>query len=254
MSKFIENKLIEKFKEKEYFTREELLEFFKYYEPDLKEGTFGWRIYDLKKKDIIKPLKRGLYTISYKPKFRPILPESLFKLARQIYHRYEDVRFCIWESGWLNEFAQHQTSRSTIFIEIERGFEESVFYDIRDITKNQLFLNPHEKEIDLYISESHKPIVIRKLVSRAPLLKRTERKVTYYTPTLEKLLVDLYAEEKLFNYLQGSEMIHIYENAMAKYTLNFTRLFSYAKRRERENEIKQFMIDNTYHLVKEIIG
>lgn len=253
MSKFIEKELIEKFKKMEYFTREDLLNFFHYYEPDLKEGTFGWRIYDLKKKNIIKPLKRGLYTISYKPKYKPTLSEPLFRITKQITKRYEDVKFCIWESGWLNEFAQHQTSRSTIFIEIERGFEESVFYDIRDFTKNELYLNPHEREIDLYISESHKPIVIKKLVSRAPLSKRTERRITYYTPTLEKLLVDLYAEEKLFNYLQGSEMIHIYENALTKYTLNFTKLFSYAKRREKENDIKQFMINHMYHLVKEII-
>jgi len=60
MSNILENKLIKEFQDKKYFTREELFDFYRYFEPDLKEGTFGWRIYNLKKRNIIKPLKRGL--------------------------------------------------------------------------------------------------------------------------------------------------------------------------------------------------
>ena len=84
MPKIIENKLIEEFKERESFSREELFEFFRFFEPNLKEGTFGWRIYDLKNKNIIKPLKRGLYTISYKPKFKPVLSSELIKLTKKV--------------------------------------------------------------------------------------------------------------------------------------------------------------------------
>jgi hypothetical protein len=65
--------------------------------------------------------------------------------------------------------------------------------------------------------------------------------------------VDLFAEEKLFYYLQGPELIHIYENAISIYAINFTKLVGYAKRREREREIKQFMTNHMYHLVKDII-
>ena len=37
MPKIIENKLIEEFKDREPFSRDELYKFFKYYEPNLKE-------------------------------------------------------------------------------------------------------------------------------------------------------------------------------------------------------------------------
>ena len=75
MPRIIENKLIEEFKNKGSFSRDELFEFFRSYEPDLKVGTFGWRIYDLRNKNIIKPLRRGVYTISLKPKYnRSSLP------------------------------------------------------------------------------------------------------------------------------------------------------------------------------------
>ncbi|WP_162418497.1 DUF6577 family protein [Cyclobacterium roseum] len=58
-------------KNREDSTREDLFEFYRSFELDLKEGTFEWRIYDLKDKNIIRPLKSGLYVISYKPKYKP---------------------------------------------------------------------------------------------------------------------------------------------------------------------------------------
>ena len=253
MPKVIENKLIEEFKDREYFSREELFDFFRYFEPELKEGTFGWRIYDLKNRNIIKALRRGLYVISYKPRYKPDISPSLLKIAKQLTERFDEINHCIWETAWLNEFAQHQTSRSTLIIEIEKGFEESLFYELKDTMRREVFLNPDKKTIDFYIAESKQPVIIKKLLTRAPLSKRTEKKVKFYIPTLEKILVDLFAEEKLFYYVQGSEMMHIYENALTSHTINFTKLFSYAKRREREQDIKQFMINHMFHLVKDFI-
>jgi len=253
MTKVPENRLIEEFKDKESFTREELFKFYRYLEPELKEGTFGWRIYDLKNKNIIKPLKRGLYVISYKPRYKPEISPNLLKIAKQLSEKYDEVKHCVWETVWLNEFTQLQTSKSTLFIEMEKGFEESVFYTLKDNLYREVFLNPDEKAINFYIAESDQPVIIKKLLTRAPLMKRTEKKVKFYTPALEKILVDLFAEERLFYYLQGGELMHIYENALSNYTINFTKLFSYAKRREREYEIKQFMTNHMFHMVKDII-
>jgi hypothetical protein len=254
MSKVLEDRLIEEFKDKESFTREELFHFYQCFEPELKEGTFGWRIYDLKNRNIIKPLKRGLYIISDKPKYKPDISPGLLKIAKQLSEKFDEVKCCVWETVWLNEFVQHQTSKSTLFIEVEKGFEESIFFALKDKLHKEVFLSPDEKVIDYYIAESDQPVIIKKLLTRAPLLKRTEKKVQFYTPDLEKILVDLFAEDHLFDYLQGGELIHIYENAISKYTINFTRLFSYAKRRERENDIKQFMTNHMFHLVKGLMN
>lgn len=253
MPKIIENRLIEEFKKREYFTREDLFDFYCYFEPDLKEGTFGWRIYDLKRKNIIRSLKRGLYVISYKPKYMPDISFEVVKLAKRITDRFEDVKHCIWETEWLNEFSQHQASRRIILIEIEKDFVESLYYELKDSSKSELYLNPDNKAINFYIAESNYPVIIKKLITRSPITRRTERKINFYTPLLEKILVDLFAEEKLFYYLQGAELMHIYENAISNYTVNFTKLFSYAKRREKEQDIKQFMTNHMYHLVKDII-
>ncbi|MBP7509129.1 MAG: hypothetical protein KA807_15050 [Prolixibacteraceae bacterium] len=253
MSKIIENRLIERFKDRDSFSRDELFEFFEYFEPDLKKGTFGWRIYDLKNKNIIKPLMRGLYAISYKPKYKPDISQDLLKLTKKINSRFEDVKYCIWETNWLNEFSQHQAIKKILIIETEKDFLDSFFYELRKAYKGEVYLTPDEKTINYYIAESMQPIVIKRLVSRSPLCKQTEKKVKFYTPFLEKILVDIFSEEKLFYYSQGSELVHIFEKALKSYGINYTKLFSYATRRERNNDIKMFLINNMHYLVKDII-
>ena len=54
MKKFYEKQLLRRFEKQNTFTRDELFEFYSEFEPELNEGTFGWRIYDLKKKNIIR--------------------------------------------------------------------------------------------------------------------------------------------------------------------------------------------------------
>lgn len=258
MPKILENTLREKFRGKTSFSREELFDFFRQYEPDLKEGTFGWRIYDLKKKNIIKPLKRGLYTISPKSKYKPAVSADLLKAGKQIIEQFSEAKYCLWDTAWLNEFSQHQSSRHILIIEIEKGFVESLYYHLKDTSQSELlpgelYVNPDEKDIDFYISESNRPVIIKNLITRSPTLSIIHNKITIAVPTLEKILVDLYAESKLFYFYQGPELSHIYENVLKNYSINFTKLFSYANRREKERSIKAFMKNQMHYLVKDII-
>lgn len=253
MPEIIKNKMIEEFKDRASFTREELFDFFRQFEPDLKEGTLAWRIYDLKNKDIIKPLMRGLYSVSDKTKYSPAISQELYKIADQINTRYADIKYCLWETEWLNEFSQHQSGKKMILVEVEKDFVESFYYELKDNFKYDIYLNPDEKTINFYVSESNRPVVLKNLITRSPIDKQTEGKVEIYTPLLEKILVDLFAEEKLFYPYQGGELIHIFGNALQAYAINFTKLFSYAKRREKEIEIKTFLTNNIPHLVKDII-
>jgi hypothetical protein len=50
--------------------------------------------------------------------------------------------------------------------------------------------------------------------------------------------VDLYCDEHVFFAFQGHQLENIYKNAATRYHLNFSKLFTYAKRRSREDEVK----------------
>ncbi len=141
------------------------------------------------------------------PGYKPEISPELIKLAKQITDKFKDAKHCIWETEWLNEFSQHQTSRRVILIEIEKDFVESLYYELKDSSRKEIYLNPNEKTINFYIAESNYPVIIKQLITRSPISKRTDKGGKFYTPLLEKILVNLFAEEKLFNYLQGSELM-----------------------------------------------
>ncbi len=252
MPKIIENKLIAEFKEKEAFSREELYSFFSYYEPDLKENTLAWRIYDLREKGIIRTVKRGWYTISFKPKYKPIISAELQKISKLMSERFQDLKYCVWETAWLNEFLQHQSSKFIVIVEIEKGFEQELYFYLKDNFKHEVYLNPHEKEINYYIAESQLAIVTKKLITRSPIAKQSIKNHKVYFPHLEKILVDLFYDEKLFYLYHGSEMIYLFENAFKYYSINYTRLFSYAKRRDKEERFMAYLNKNLEHVIIDI--
>jgi hypothetical protein len=55
---FIIERLTKEFKGRESFSRVELFDFYRQFEPDVKEATFRWRIYHLKDKKSLLQLKR----------------------------------------------------------------------------------------------------------------------------------------------------------------------------------------------------
>ena len=73
-----------------------------------------------------------MYVISYKPKYKSVLSNNALKIARKISERFEEINYAIWETQWLNEFSQHQTSNQMIVVEIEKEFEESLYYFLND--------------------------------------------------------------------------------------------------------------------------
>jgi hypothetical protein len=252
MPKIVENRIIEAFKDRSSFDRDELYDFYLNFEPDLKESTFSWRIYDLKKKDIIKTIGRGLYVISYKPKYKAMLSDNVFKIARKTSEHFEDIKYAIWETQWLNEFTQHQTSSQMIVVDVEKEFTYSLYYYLNDTLQMDFFLNPDDKEIEFYISEKPVPVVIKRMVTRAPIQKIKNKKAVVPIATLEKIMVDIFADENLFHFYQGSEMVNIYEKIIDRYSINFTKLFSYAKRRKKEQEIKQFISKHIPNFLEDI--
>jgi len=248
--RYIESKLVEDFKGMGVFSRQDLLDFYRELEPDLKESTFGWRIYDLKKRHIIKDVKKGSYTLEEKQRFRPEPDKTILKISKFLETSFDHHLYNIWNTAWLNEITELQITSFMIILEIDKDSVESVFHHLKDTGSfNNIFLRPDESVINTYISESIEPIILKSMVSKAPIVKVK----SVFVPTIEKILVDLYCDEKIFFAFQGHQLIKIYENCLDKYIINYSRLFNYARRRKREEAIKEFLVINLNEKVKEIL-
>lgn len=230
-------------------TREDLLNFFRQYEPELNEATFAWRVFDLKKRNIISDLKKGIYTLNSKSTFTPPVSEEMKSISKLVIQRYDQHFFTIWDTIWLNDLTELQATTSQVILEIEKSSMDSIFFALKDEGFAEVFIKPDESIMERYISEAKHPVIIKPFLSRSPAQLIDDVKV----PALEKILVDLYCDEQVYFAYQGHQLEIIYRNATSRYALNFSKLLTYAKRRSREDEIKSLLMKVLEKDLKEII-
>jgi hypothetical protein len=233
---FIEE-MSRQFKRGEYFTRDQLITFYKQFDPQVKPGTFGWYLYILKKKNIIELVRKGTYTISGKSRFSPVPGRKIRKIDTYLKKNFVELKYNLWTTGWLNEFTTHQQIKEITILEIEKDSMDSVFANLRDNGFKNIFLKPDKTLMERYISEGNEAVVIKPVISRSPVQLVNKIPV----PTLEKILVDVFCDEIIFYFYKGTEIINIYNYALKNYTLNLTMLFNYAGRRKRTEALKTFM-------------
>jgi hypothetical protein len=238
---FINEQLIKEFKGRDSFSREELYDFYKKFEPDLKETTFRWRIYHLKNKQVITAFSRGLFTLTYKPLFKPQIGETEKKIRSKIEKQFHELIWCIWSTRIVHEFMLHVPSKSIAIIQMEKEALEPVYSFLKEQNFRNVYIKPEGKEIERYIYETETAIVLLPLVSKSPIQK--VKKIP--TVTIEKLIVDLYCDKKLFAAFHGSEFVHIINTAYKRYSIDFTKLFYYAKRRRKEIELMEYFSNKT---------
>jgi len=246
---YIHRKLIEEFQTRPVLTRKDLLNFFHQYEPDLNEGAFTWRIFDLKRRSIIGDLKKGVYTLHNKPSFEPALNKTILSIDRLIKQHYDPHFYNIWDTIWLNELTELQAATSLVVLEVEKGSIDSVFFALKDNGYHEIFIKPDAGMVERYVSEAKHPVIIKPFLSRSPIQLIQDVKA----PALEKILVDLYCDEETYFAFQGHQLSTIYQNVAARYSLNFSKLFTYAKRRSREDEIKNIFRNVLDEDLKKII-
>ncbi|NOR46284.1 MAG: hypothetical protein GQ534_11915 [Candidatus Delongbacteria bacterium] len=241
--KYLNKEFYDIFRNRKIIKRIDFFEYFSKQNPNLKKSTFSWRIYDLKQKGIIRSVGRNLYSLSDKFIYKPNSDKEIDKISNIISKNFQLVKYCMWRTGWLNEFTVHQTFENRIILEIEKGLTESVYYFLKDNTNFDLYINPDHKTINYYISESRNAIIIKNLTSRSPIIKLSDKKNIVF-PSLEKILVDIFADKLLYLSFQGSELINIFENAINKYSVNYTTMYSYSSRRGVRQDLKQFIKEN----------
>ena len=232
------NKLKEAFSNKESVRVSDIIAFYKQFDKNIKRATVDWRIYNLVDKGVLHRVSRGVYSFSEdeRKEYVPEISRPLKYLSGKIYNQFPFIDTCIWSTKWLNEFMLHQPFRFYTIVEVEKEVMESVFYALREHGK-EVFLDPSDEIVSKYVVNASEPIIITKLTTEAPT--QVVNKVV--TQTIEKLLVDVFCDPIIFAAQQGSELERIYQAAYDKYNVNNTKMFRYASRRNKRDEIENFI-------------
>jgi len=198
----------------------------------------NWRVYNLVNLGILLRIGKGKFRLGKGSLYIPEVDNRIVRISKLIKEKFPFIRYCIWVSSFIIEFGHHIPRTSIILVDAERDSMESVFYTLKEEYKT-VFYKPGKNLYNNYINDLQKPIIIRPLVSEAPLqfVKNTP------TITLEKLLVDALVDEE-FEFLEGNEINHIYNNAFDRYSVNISKLIRYADRKRKKTEILQILGTN----------
>lgn len=167
-------------------------------------------LYRLLRSGRLEKVGRGLYRLPAKHNREFLYSPSKkeLTLARQIRDKFPFADFCIWKPAVLIPYMQHIPALSIIFVDVEKVAAESVFYFLQGLQEHKtVLLNPTMQECERYIT-SDDIIIVRTLINEAPVVSMQN----YFTPTIEKILVDAAGDKELL-FAQGAELYTIYENA-----------------------------------------
>lgn len=190
-------------------------------------------------RNILFRVKKGIYKLAdkgYVP-FRLSSDKLQKQMAELFCEQYPELKYSVWNTGALNRLTTHQHFNSFYVFETDADILESVFYMFKEWNLDVFMLYDGDI-LQRYMYNVENPIVIKRLVSRSPLVRNDG----VLHPALEKVLVDICSDRTLFDFVQGTELGNIYANALRSYVVNITKLLSYADRRKIRPEIESIIM------------
>jgi len=190
----------------------------------------------MRKKNAIKKISRDTFCLCDedmldKPVFIPDLSDDAKEIGSFFKVRYPELAFIIWELRAFNNFINHMLAQNYIFVEVEKRLADLVFEALREKFKYQLLFKPDEKELAMYAGNP--TVIVQSLNSEAP--------VSGHSTTLEKMLVDLFANRIIRQIISPDENALIYEEALSRYQINNAAMLRYARRRSKEPIVEEYL-------------
>lgn len=219
------------------YSHADMIRLLKYAYPDLKENSYQWGLSALLKSGQIAKTGYNEYRVAdtdRKPVYVPYYSDLAQELISRIHEKYPLVNFTVMEMTNLNEFLNHLIAQNTVFIHMERELSAFVFRYLQEEGYPNVLYKPTEKEMTMYWKRD--TIVILDLVSEAPMNLKKPGVIR-----AEKLLVDIYCDPAISNSYNVSEYPSILEQMLQKYTIDEPRMLRYARRRNKQKEIKAIL-------------
>jgi hypothetical protein len=218
------------------FKTKDITEFYRSFDPELYKSTINWRVHHLVQKGVLERIGRGLFKLGQKNTFEPQISSRGHSIAELIQKMFPYTDYCIWNTSIINQFMVHQPFKFLDMVEVEKEAASSVFNVLKE-EGFSAFLKPGKEIMENYLQDTENPVVIKPLITEAPI----QEIKNIPTITIEKLLVDLFADDIMFSAYQGKELSTIYQEAFNAYTVNIKKLLRYADRRKQRAKLTDFL-------------
>jgi|GEM_PF-580671 len=161
--------------------------------------------------------------------------EKIYKIIKD---EYPLIDISVWNTEILNKFMIHQVYNNMVIVEVDKLILDSVIPLLKENIgrKYSITLQDILEEKQAMYLNSEKILSVKVLIKKSPLNKAKN----FSVPKMEKILVDLFIDKMYISY-QGQELSNIYEEVISNYNIDFVKLYAYAKRRNKNNEIRKYI-------------
>jgi len=189
---------------------------------------------ELKQSGIIFSAGRGIYSF-VKEEFQPQEKSRVVEIRQLLKKQYPDLDFLVWNTLYLQPYYHHQQTHNITFVEVEadaiRPVTDRISRDYRFVTVEKASrVAPKDFNI------TRDPIVVRLLIKGSPR--------EGHTPTLEKMLVDLFVIKDKYSTMTDSDYWELWRSIDGLFRINVSALIAYAKSRRYFRGIISQLIDN----------
>ncbi len=248
----ITDNIIQQFTPGTIFRKQDFRDGVRAFAPETTETSISWMLHTLIEKGDILSVGYGRYMLpseNIEPRKKYQYPHSddYVRIEKLVTEFFPNAAFQMWELIQLNDFVNHQIAKNVIFVDIEKMLMDSVYELLHEQYPYAMY-SPDEE----YFYRQRGPetdIIVQRLITEAP------KPDFDHECTIEKILVDLFSKKISGALIEKSEYRAVFEDVFQKYHVDETRMFRYARRRNLEQTIRDFIRNQTsIHLTAEGSG
>ena len=162
--------------------------------PDIQRAKLSWYLGKLCRNGRLRRVGRGVYTLQSANAFMVKANAKARSLYRSLSGQYPFADFCVYGANVITPLLHDMMPNNTLYVETNRDTTQSVFDMLLPKYKGRIFLAPTREIATTYIDFSKENIIVKPLVTEAPLA--LDGKVP--VPTIEKLLVDTRVDAEFY--------------------------------------------------------
>ncbi len=229
--------LIKNLKENKTYSHKELIAILKRIKPDLAHNSYHWMISCMIREGKLYRSGYDAYSLpqgEMLKEYKPYYSDMAHKLLTDLSGKFPHVTFTVFETALMNDFLNHLIAQNTIFVQVEKESSKFIFRYLQEEGYVDVLYKPRKEDLDLYWTG--KNIIVTDMISEAPLRMAEPHEIT-----LEKMLVDMYADKLISASYSMAEYPEVVEQAEKSFLLDKKRMLRYARRRNKYANIKNYL-------------